>query len=218
MPHRRSSRDRLAQACCLSLLAGLPACGTVDGLDTLLADFEPERIATLLGEVLVGGSAGDVAASEPVTGAYDAKPCVAVGVPSDPTRQEMFRRINEHRARHGLNRLDYSRSLQRAADAYARRLSEEAFFSHTSPDGLGPGDRAMEAGFCDTYVGENIAYGLNRMRTAGKAMDAFIGSPDHNTNLLTADWDYVGLGYLHVGGYVGGRYWWVQLFGTDSGD
>jgi hypothetical protein len=155
---------------------------------------------------------GQVGGAGPLT---DAAECVELGPPSDIQHRDMFELVSNYRVRNGLNALTYSQSLQRAADAYAMRLYREDFFDHVAPDGSRPGDRAVAAGYCDTFVGENLAYGLNQLSQADDAMQGFIDSPGHNENMLRPDWDYVGVGYLKISGPQGDEYWWVQMFGRE---
>jgi uncharacterized protein YkwD len=141
--------------------------------------------------------------------------CVEVDDPGDSEHRGLYELVNEYRRRNGLNELLYSASLQEAADAYAERMARDDFFEHVAPEGTGPGDRALTAGFCNRYVGENLAYGLNQVATAEEAMQGFIDSPPHNENLLRTRWDYIGIGLWHRVSVDGDEYWWVQLFGDD---
>jgi uncharacterized protein YkwD len=141
--------------------------------------------------------------------------CVAPGSPISPDHREMFNLLNEYRSQNGRNPLVYSTTLEQAADDYAVRLYQEGFFDHEAPDGSTPGDRALAAGFCNPYVGENLAYSLNDLPTAADALDRLENSPGHNRTMLYPDWDYVGIGYLRITSDVGEEVWWVQLFGQD---
>ncbi len=145
--------------------------------------------------------------------AGDAPACVRMGAPAGAEQYEMLNRLNAYREANDLNRLRYSRNLESAAQQYARRLHREDFFDHVAPDGSQPADRAEAAGFCNRYVGENLAYGLNQATSPEQAMEGLKNSPTHNENMLRARWDYVGIGYLAVPGFAGTEYWWVQLFG-----
>jgi uncharacterized protein YkwD len=146
----------------------------------------------------------------------EARACVRLGAPRTVEHTQMLNLLNDYRERNGLNRLRYSRTLEQAADQYALRMFREDFFDHVAPDGSEPADRALAAGFCDRFVGENIAWGLNTIQTAEEALEGFINSPGHNENMLRPRWDYVGLGVLRVSGFEGVECWWVQLFGTEQ--
>jgi uncharacterized protein YkwD len=148
----------------------------------------------------------------------DARACVQLGSPRTQAHNGLFTLLNDYRQRNGLNRLGYSRTLEQAADQYALRMFSEDFFEHVAPDGSEPADRALAAGFCDRFVGENLAYGHNQVSTAQEALTGFIDSPPHNENMLREQWDYVGIGYLEITGFDGVEYWWVQLFGTEQSE
>ncbi len=141
--------------------------------------------------------------------------CRDFGEPAGPYQLAMFRLINDYRNRKGLTRLRYSRTLELAANRYAKKMHREDFFSHNAPDGSVPGDRAVDAGYCDPIVGENIAYGMNKMGSAAEAMMSFMDSPHHDENMRLKRWRYAGIGFFKVNSHRGTEYWWVQLFGMD---
>jgi len=144
--------------------------------------------------------------------------CLALADPVGFQQGEMFDLVNEYRRQNGLDRLVYSRTLQEAADDFAERMYVvygPEYLEHTEPDGTGPSDRAVAAGFCHPYVGENIARGLNLLVTAEEAMQGFIDSPDHNENMLQPLWTYTGMGFYRANSAEGDHYRWVQLFAQD---
>ncbi len=141
--------------------------------------------------------------------------CRALGKPAGPYQLAMFRLINDYRKRKGLPRLRYSRTLELAANRYAEQMHREDFFSHNAPDGTEPGDRAVNAGYCDPIVGENIAYGMNKLGSAAEAMMNLMDSPHHDENMRLKRWRYAGVGFFKVNSRKGNEYWWVQLFGMD---
>lgn len=132
--------------------------------------------------------------------------CARIGRPKSSVHQEMFEALNTYRIANGLQPLYYSQALEKAADDQAQDLWVRGFFSHTNPSGEGPGDRALSAGFCHQYVGENIAAGY---ATVPQVMDAWKASPGHNANMLDPDFVYVGMGYSFD---ARGRKYWAQEF------
>ena len=82
-------------------------------------------------------------------------------------------------------------------------------FDHVTPEGLQPTDRALEAGFCHKYIGENLAAG---QQTVTRVMEAWDESPAHRRNLAEPDFVYVGIGYYQDST---GRRFWAQLFAFD---
>lgn len=135
--------------------------------------------------------------------------CLEIGEPSTEIRFQMLQAINNYRIQNGLDPLIYSESLERAISLHVEDLWERDFFDHTNPDGLNPGDRAMDAGFCHEYVGENIAAGQSSVIAV---MKAWIDSPGHLANLLNADYVYVGMGHFTA---PSGRQFWGQAFAYD---
>jgi uncharacterized protein YkwD len=87
-----------------------------------------------------------------------------------------------------------------------RDLYERSFFAHVNPDGQDPGLRALDADFCHKYVGENIAAGQT---SVSAVMTAWKNSPDHNENMLLAEYVYVGMGHFTD---PSGRQYWGQEF------
>jgi hypothetical protein len=86
------------------------------------------------------------------------------------------------------------------------------YFSHTTPEGSTPGDRAAAAGYSQ-FVGENIA-----SSSVGKAISVFSlwrASPGHNANLLG---QYAATGLGVAPGFPTGRggITATQMFGRDS--
>lgn len=130
--------------------------------------------------------------------------CLGLGDPTDDTHKAMFDALNEFRAANGLSTLVYSLRLQAAADAHVRDLYERGFFAHINPDGQNPGQRAVEAGFCHEYVGENIAAGQKSVAAAQKAWE---NSPSHRENMLEPNYVYGAVGFYQD---PTGRMYWAQ--------
>lgn len=135
--------------------------------------------------------------------------CEPVGAPDTAVQQLMFEAINTYRLANALDELLYSDTLEEAADFQAQDMYARSFFDHTNPDGEGPMDRAVAAGFCrPRLVGENIAYG---QQSVNEVHVGWQNSPGHNANMLRTDFVFVGMG--HYTAPIGTQYW-VQLFGT----
>lgn len=132
--------------------------------------------------------------------------CMALAVPSDEIHQAIVDNLNNFRAANGLQPLIYSQKLEVAADAHVRDLYDRSFFAHTNPDGQNPGQRALAAGFCHRYVGENIAAG---QKNPGAAQIAWENSPSHRDNMLEPGYKYVGVGFYKD---PNGRMYWAQEF------
>jgi uncharacterized protein YkwD len=130
--------------------------------------------------------------------------------PADLTRtaDEVVVLTNRERARAGLPPLAVDPLLARAAQAYSTDMAVRAFYSHTSPEGTQPWDRAAAAGSTRRSIGENIACG---QRSAAEVVEGWMNSPGHRANILKPDFTHIGIGF--AGGGPAGTYW-TQLFGA----
>ncbi|GMV97312.1 MAG: hypothetical protein AMXMBFR83_16700 [Phycisphaerae bacterium] len=132
--------------------------------------------------------------------------CIALGNPESTTHQALVDALNQYRIENGLKPLIYSKRLEAAADGQVRDLWQRGYFSHINPEGQNPGDRAIAAGFCHKYVGENLAAG---QRSVSAVMTAWQNSPGHNANMLEPEYRYVGVSFSVD---QNGRMYWAQEF------
>ncbi|QEU84212.1 CAP domain-containing protein [Streptomyces viridosporus] len=148
-----------------------------------------------------GGPSGDVYWT-----ALWASPLTPEGL--DRAAAEVVGLTNRERARAGLPSLSPDPLLTAAAQAHSTDMVARDFYSHTAPDGSGPGDRAAAAGSARRTIGENIACGR---RSAAEVVRGWMNSPGHRANILGPDFTHIGVGF--AGGGRAGTYW-TQLFGT----
>ena len=136
--------------------------------------------------------------------------CIALAAPlaqaQSDDRASMLSWINAARAAEGIGPLAGDARLDAVADAHARDMATQGFFSHTSPTTQGPGERAAAANIDFRHLAENIA--MNQHARA--AHEALLRSPGHRANLLSPTLRRVGLGFARgpQGLYV------TQLFAT----
>ena len=123
---------------------------------------------------------------------------VARGSVKGALADEVVRQVNAERRKAGLNALQVSAELTRAARVRATEIARK--FSHTRPDGSSW--RTVSA----SAYGENIAMG---QRTADKVMAAWMTSAGHRANILRASYGSIGVCACVSGGVT----YWVQLFG-----
>jgi uncharacterized protein YkwD len=105
---------------------------------------------------------------------------------------EVLRLVNDYRVSRGLNALVDSAALRDSARAHSRHMVLHRFFSHTSPEGLEPGDRLTRNGIGWTSVGENVATGY---ATPQAVFEAWLASPGHRANIESDRWTHAGVGY-----------------------
>jgi uncharacterized protein YkwD len=180
--------------------------------------------AAFAGAVLVGcGSDSDSAsAASDGAGSASAKASVdAAGHPlSSPAEDpgtvafesELLRLVNEYRLSRGINTLADSSALRAAARAHSQHMALHKFFSHTSPEGLSPGERLALLDIPWSSVGENIAAGY---ATPQAVFDAWLASPGHRKNIESDAWTHAGVGFAQDSAPtddVPHTYYWTQNF------
>jgi uncharacterized protein YkwD len=116
---------------------------------------------------------------------------------------EVVRLTNVERAKVGCAALRVDPRLAAAAQGHSADMADRDYFSHTTPEGVSPWDRAKAAGYADPSA-ENIAMGY---RTAVAVVAGWMGSPGHRANIQNCASRAVGIGYDTRG------YYWTQLFG-----
>jgi uncharacterized protein YkwD len=98
-------------------------------------------------------------------------------------------------------------ALRCAARRHSMDMVENDYFSHSSLNGWGPGDRLSQAGYSGGAWGENIAAGNS---TAAATMQQWMNSDGHCANLMNGSYTYIGVGYYPGASY--GHYW-TKTFG-----
>jgi uncharacterized protein YkwD len=104
--------------------------------------------------------------------------------------------LNAQRSAHGLRKVTVNRTLGRSATRYAKRMVSQRFFSHTAPNGgtLKGRMRAYISGTSGWAFGENLAWGSGVRATPAQIMRAWMASPGHRQNILSARWKHIGIG------------------------
>jgi uncharacterized protein YkwD len=107
--------------------------------------------------------------------------------------------LNAERTVRGLGALTENASLSRASLAYSQQMVTLSFFAHEAPDGTGLVARLTAVGYLgntggDWAVGENIAWAQGSLPTPRSVMQAWMDSPGHRENILSAGYAEVGLG------------------------
>ncbi|SDO34555.1 Uncharacterized conserved protein YkwD, contains CAP (CSP/antigen 5/PR1) domain [Geodermatophilus sp. DSM 45219] len=132
---------------------------------------------------------------------------LAQSAPADPSAEgQVLALVNAARAEAGCGTLTADSGLAAVARAHSADMRDRDYFSHTSPEGLSPFDRAERAGV-DYSRAENIAFG---QADAAAVMEAWLDSPGHRANILDCELTKLGVG---VAEGTGGP-WWTQLFGA----
>ena len=113
---------------------------------------------------------------------------------------QVFQLVNQRRKENGLAELTYRNDIQDAANIRANEIIST--FSHTRPDG----SSCFTAVTVNYYaIGENIASG---QKNAEEVMNAWMNSPGHRANILSAQFTGMAVGIVQ---YQGVSYW-VEIF------
>jgi uncharacterized protein YkwD len=118
--------------------------------------------------------------------------------PGATDRAAIVCEINAARADAGRALLQSRTSLARAADGHSSDMVARRYFAHESPEGEGPADRALAAGYmrrADAWrIGEVLAWSRGEPLTAAAVVDLWLGSPPHRRILLSRRYRDVGAG------------------------
>jgi uncharacterized protein YkwD len=170
----------------------------VGGWALLSRDGGPDD-GTAAGAALAAGT------DAPLLAALAPKAPAGIAATPGPTgvTGEVTRLTNLERAKAGCAALRVEPELQTAAQLHSRDMADRRYFSHTSPEGRGPGDRAAAQGYA-TWSGENIASGYP---TPAAVVAAWMNSAGHRANILNCRSRSTGVGYDARTGT------WTQMFG-----
>ena len=116
---------------------------------------------------------------------------------------EVIRLVNEIRAQNGLKPLTANWELSRIARYKSEDMSNNRYFSHTSPTYGTPFQMIKAFGLSYRSAGENIAYGYG---TPAAVVNGWMNSSGHRANILNASYTQIGVGYCASGNY------WTQMF------
>ncbi len=132
----------------------------------------------------------DQTAVEPVT----VNGCDGEQVTMKTREYEVLQKHNEYRASKGLRTFCVDVTLQKVAQAHSTDMAPRNFYSHTNPDGEGPGHRLTAAGYdCYPYGSENIGeYWMDN--TAAEITQSWIDSTGHRANIENTHHTRIGIG------------------------
>ena len=119
---------------------------------------------------------------------------------------EVIRLVNQEREKAGVGALSLDKDVEAAANIRAQEIAEK--FSHTRPNGSKCFTAIDEQGVIYYMAGENIAAGYASPQAV---MDGWMNSPGHRSNILTGEFNAIGVGHYQKNGYN----YWVQLVITE---
>jgi|GEM_PF-4939234 len=104
--------------------------------------------------------------------------------------------------------LTWNENLAETAKAHSNDMSVKNYFSHTTPSGIGFGQRISDNGYSYTTAAENIAMG---QKTEREVVLGWLGSYGHCKNIMLGTVKEMG-----VARSDGHGFYWTQLFGTQK--
>lgn len=127
------------------------------------------------------------------------------------TREGVIEQTNIQREKYGLPPLKENLKLDASAEAKAKDMFKNQYFSHISPSGVGVSDLAGNEGYDFIVIGENLA--LGDFASDSDLVQAWMNSEGHRENILNKDYRDIGVA-VEMGEYQGRITWMaVQHFG-----
>lgn len=112
-----------------------------------------------------------------------------LGVSANMTVEDLLKITNQKREEKGLAPLKLDAALSRAAAQKAQHMYDKNYWAHVSPEGTTPWVFIKNSGYEYLYAGENLARGFT---TAPDVVDAWMESPTHRDNMLSANYEDIG--------------------------
>jgi uncharacterized protein YkwD len=139
-------------------------------------------------------------------------PAAPAGFKTSEIADEVLLRTNAARRSAGLPALERSVNLMSAAQLQADQMSQTGTMAHDLPGTAYPTlkTRLAAVSYNMRAAGENIAEG---QRDAAEALDTWMNSAGHRSNILSSDYTELGTG-VALG--RNGRLYFVQVFGRPA--
>lgn len=109
----------------------------------------------------------------------------------------MLIQVNNERRKVGVEPLQMNEELRVLARDYSADMLRRGYFSHYNPEGLSPFDRMNAYGIEYLAAGENLALAPS----VDLAMQGLMNSPGHKANILSPDFNQIGIGVMDGGIY-----------------
>ena len=106
-----------------------------------------------------------------------------------------FDQTNLIRIQNGLEPFAWDADVCRMAREHSENMSREGYFAHTTPDGKRLRDRARLVGIVQfRVVAENIAYNQGYEDPGAFAVERWMLSPKHRSNILSPEFRAMAIG------------------------
>lgn len=118
----------------------------------------------------------------------------------ESVEQEIYRIVNEERAKAGVPALGYNNTMQKYARIKSQDMAERNYFDHKDPDGALITSKMQQDGVGYSAWGENIAYiGGSANGLASQFMTNWMNSTGHRENILSTNFTSIGVGVYKIG-------------------
>jgi uncharacterized protein YkwD len=144
--------------------------------------------------------------TQPKLDSGQTQPPSSTGECGNAFESEVFKLVNQERAKSGMQAFKCGPLGTTVAHNYAQVMCDKNHFDHTGPDGSSPFERMQRGGINFQTAGENIAAG---QQSPQEVMDSWMSSSGHRANIL-GDFEYIGIGYVPCNS--GWGCYWVQVF------
>lgn len=103
---------------------------------------------------------------------------------------KLYSLINGYRREHRLTALKAHRALEQSAASKLQDMRERKYWTHKDPQGRESWYLFEQVGYHYEKAGENLSFGYT---TEWKVFDEWTKSPEHNAQLLTPEYEHMGL-------------------------
>ena len=137
----------------------------------------------------------------------------APDLPAQGHEKKMVHLINQLRADNGIKKLRLNRRLAACARRHSKDMSSRNYFSHISPEGKYPEDRALSANYDWSKIGEAL---VARQAAPHQAIKTIQGSPVHLKIVLNPHYCDIGVGRA-FDPHSNYKYYWTLMLGRQTG-
>ena len=119
--------------------------------------------------------------------------------------------VNAARKEVGASKLSINSKLMESAMLKAQDMKEKDYFDHVTPEGLDMSYFVNASGYNFSTIAENLAEGYF---SAQSVHDAWMNSPGHKENVISADFEEIGVAVVEIEREDRVSFLSVQHFGT----
>lgn len=123
-----------------------------------------------------------------------------LGYATNTTDDGLLLATNEIREKSQLAPLQFSKSLDTAAQAKANDMAKRNYWSHDTPDGQEPWVFIEKSGYKYLRASENLAYGFD---SSHSTLVGWMNSPEHKANVLDNGVTDIGFGIVNTPDFQG---------------